>query len=148
MSHNDTLRVILTMPEDQLYALKLTPCLPSDNSAPPVPAHGRAVKIKPGEQRVANMPLTGYYHAHLVPMPGLEDTRPAPYKGRCSVMVEVERAGCLSVASFVTLHPPLERGGPWDPDPVALLVGPGERRLAHLFDGLALHLHEIVRFVL
>jgi hypothetical protein len=147
MSNSDTLRVTFSVPDDQLYTLKLTPCRFTENGGPPVAAHGRAIKIGPGERKVAAVPMMGYYHAHLAPIADRPDTRPVPFHGRCSVMVEIERDGCLSIASLVTLHPPLERGAPWDPDVVnPLMVGPGERRLAHLFDGHALHLHEIPRF--
>jgi hypothetical protein len=147
MSNSDTLRVKFSVPEDQIYTVKLTPCKFVENGGPPVPAHGRSIKAGPGEHKVAHVPMMGYYHIHLVPIAGRPDTRPVPFLGRCTVMVEVERGGCLSIASLVTLHPPLERGAPWDPDLASpLMVCPGECRLAHLFDGHALHLHEIVRF--
>jgi hypothetical protein len=147
MSTNDTpLRVIFAVPADQLYALKLTPCRFTENGGPPLAVHGRAIKIAPGERKTSQVPMMGYYHAHLVPIAERPDTRPVPFHGRCTVLVEVERDGCLSIASIVTLRPPAERGGPWDTDVRPMMVGPGERRLGHLFDGNALHIHEIPRF--
>jgi hypothetical protein len=147
MSHNDTLRVTFTVPPDQLYMLKLTPCRFTENGGPPIATHGRALKIAPGESKAANVPMMGYYHAHLAPIDGQSDARPVPFLGRCTVMVEIERDGCLSIASLVALRPPLERGAPWDPDVASpLMVGPGERRLMHLMDGHAVHVHEIPRY--
>jgi hypothetical protein len=146
-STSDTLRVIFSVPDDQLYTLKLTPCRATENSGPPLPIHGRSIKVAPGESKVANVPMMGFVHIHLAPIPGRPDDRPVPYHGRCAVLVEIKRDGCLSIASLVTLMPPLERGGPRDPDLASpTLVGPGERRLAYLRDDHGVHLHEIPRF--
>jgi hypothetical protein len=146
-SNSDTLRVFFAVPEDQAYGLKLTPCRFTENSGPTLPVHGRAIKIAPGERKVSGVPMMGYVHAHLMPIDGRADTRPVPFHGRCAVMVEVERDGCLSIASLVTLFPPLERGGPRDPDVTsATLVGPGERRLIYLREDHGVWLHEIPRF--
>jgi hypothetical protein len=146
MSHNDTLRVFFSVPEDQLYALKLTPLRATENSGPPLPTHTRAIKIAPGERKGAVVPQMGYYHAHLVSVADRPDTRPVPFFGRCAVMAEVEKGGCLSIASLVTLYPPLEHGGPPDPDMVnPVLIIPGDRRTIYLHDGRWLHLHEIPR---
>lgn len=147
MSHNDTLRVVFAVPDDQLYALKLTPCRYTENSGPPQAVHGRAINVHPGERKAANVPMMGYLHVHLLPIKERPDVRPVPFFGRCAAMVEVERDGSLSIASLITMMPPLERGGPRDPDLASpMLVGPGERRLAYLRDDNSIHLHEIPRF--
>jgi hypothetical protein len=147
MSNSDTLRVIFNLPSDQLYTLKLTPSRFTENSGPPIPAHGRATKIAPGENKGVTVPQMGYFHVHLAPVEGQPDVRPVPFHGRCAVMVEVERGASKSIASIVPLNPPLERGAPWEPNVSApIMVSPGERRLVHLSDGHALHVHEIPRF--
>jgi hypothetical protein len=148
MSHSeDALQVVFTVPKEEFYALKLTPCLSTEDCGPPLPVHGRAVRVVPGDSKGVPVPMMGYVHVNIVPLPDRPDTRSAPFHGRCAVIIKVPPDGSRSHAKFVTVNEPGERGGPPDPDlHNALRVTPGEIRHAFMRDGHWMHLHEEVRF--